>query len=217
MNIRFVGIALSLAMASAGAALYMAAGKAKVDDLGLDWSQPKHPVTPEMWEDAKKQDGVPAPRFVRKDWHGEEVVIGASDRPQFVYFIKRDCPCSVDAQPLYARLEQRFGKKAKFVGVIDAFPEEAKKWGRQMDVQFSLVCDPETTIMQAYAAPHSVYAAVVDAKGKIVKMWPGYGADMLKEVNAVLAKELGQKEEPFDPQYAPKETLSGCRFEPRTR
>lgn len=215
MNIRWVVLAASLALASAGASLYVAAGRAKVDDLGLDWSQPKHPVTPDMWEDSKKSQGLVAPRFVRKDLNGAEVEIGGEGSPQFLYFIQNACPCSVDAQPLYARLEQKFGERARFIGVTDGYPEEAVKWARQMDVQFSLVSDPSTAIMQAYAVPRSVYALLIGKDGRIVKMWPGYGAEMLQEVNRLLAKELGEKEEPFDPQYAPKESLSGCKFEPR--
>jgi peroxiredoxin len=215
MNIRWVILTLSLALASAGASLYFAAGRAKVDDLGLDWSQPKHPVTPDMWEDSKKSQGLLAPRFVRKDLKGAEVEIGGAGSPQFLYFIKNDCPCSVDAQPLYARLERRFGKKARFVAVTDGYPQEAEKWARQMDVQFPMVSDPSTAIMQAYAVPRSVYAVLIGKDGRIVKLWPGYGEGMLKEVNRLLAKELGEKEEPFDPQYAPKEPLSGCKFEPR--
>ncbi len=168
-----------------------------------------------MWADAKKQAGLDATPFVLQDLTGKTIRIGKSDRPQFVYFIKRDCPCSVDSQPLYAKLQKRYGKQVEFVGVSDAFPSEAKKWALQMDMQYPIISDPEIDVMKAYSVEHSVYAMLVSKAGKIVRMWPGYSADMLIEVSNLIAKELGQKPEPFDPQYAPKEMLSGCKFEAR--
>jgi peroxiredoxin len=103
------------------------------------------------------------------------------------------------------------------VGVSDAYPDEARKWARQMDMQFSIIPDPEIDVMKAYSVEHSVYAMLISKDGKIVRMWPGYSDKMLQEVNDLVAKELGVKVVPFDPQYAPKEMLSGCKFEARTK
>ena len=184
---------------------------AELDRLGINPAEFKvrHEVTAQMELESKAQANRLAPTFDRKDPYGKSVRVGKGERPQMVVFIKRGCPCSFDAQPLFNKLARKYKGKVEFVGVID---KEAREFATQLGVAFPVIDEPSKELMRAFDARASVYSALVARNGHIVKMWPGYSADWLKEMNALLAKASATKPTPFDPEYAPKEKASGCPF-----
>lgn len=159
--------------------------------------------------ESKAQASRLAPAFVRKDSYGAEVRVGEGDLPQMVIFTKSGCPCSVDAQLLFSKLALKYKGKVEFVGVID---KGAQAFSTQYKASYPIVEEPSLGLMRAFDARASVYSALVARNGHIVKMWPGYSADWLREMNSLLAKASATKETPFDPEYAPKEKASGCPF-----
>lgn len=174
-----------------------------------EYGKVNHVVTAQMELETKAQANRLAPAFSRTDVFGKDARAGKGDRPQMVIFIKSGCPCSIDAQPLFNRLARKYQGKVDFVGVID---KQGKDFSNQFLVAYPVVEEPSKGLMKAYDARASVYSALVARNGHIVKMWPGYSADWLKEMNALMAKASATKETPFDPQYAPKEKASGCPF-----
>ena len=183
-----------------------------LESLNIDaaeYGRVHHFVTDQMELESKAVANRVAPPFSRKDDYGAEVSVGKGPRPQFVLFIKRGCPCSIDAQPLFSRLALKYKKDVEFVGVID---EDAKEFATQFKATFPVVNEPSLDLMRAYDARASVYCALVARNGHIVKMWPGYSAAWLKDMNALLAKAAAVKVTPFDPQYAPVEKATGCPF-----
>lgn len=183
-----------------------------LESLNIDpaeYGRVRHFVTAQMELETKAAANRVAPVFTRKDDYGTEVAVGRGPRPQFVLFIKRGCPCSIDAQVLFNKLARKFSKDVEFVGVIN---KDAKIYSTQFQVSFPVVEEPSLGLMRAFDARSSVYSALVARNGHIVKMWPGYSAAWLKEMNALLAKASATKETPFDPQYAPQEKATGCAF-----
>ena len=174
-----------------------------------EYGRVRHFVTARMELETKAAANRLAPTFTRKDPYGTEVSVGKGPRPQFVLFIKRGCPCSIDAQVLFSRLALKFKDSVEFVGVID---KDAKEFATQFRASFPVVEEPSLGLMRSFDARASVYSALVARNGHIVKLWPGYSAAWLQEMNALLAKAAATKETPFDPQYAPKEKTSGCPF-----
>ncbi|RYG17380.1 hypothetical protein EON82_23935 [bacterium] len=174
-----------------------------------EFGKVRHEVTAQMELETKAQANRLAPVFDRKDVFGKDARAGKGDRPQMVIFIKNGCPCSIDAQPLFNRLARKYEGKVDFVGIID---KEGKEFSNQFLVAFPVVEEPSKGLMKAYDARASVYTALIARNGHIVKMWPGYSAGWLKEMNALMAKASATKETPFDPQYAPQEKASGCPF-----
>lgn len=182
--------------------------------LGIDAKElikVRHAVTAQMQLEADAMKSRVAPPFDRKDVYGKDVAVGEPNakRPQFVIFVKKGCPCSFDAQPLFNKLADKFDGKVDFVGVID---KGGKEFSTQLKVAFPVVDEPSLKLMKAYDARASVYSALVARNGHIVKMWPGYSADILKEMNGLIAKAAAVPETPFDPEYAPIEKASGCPF-----
>lgn len=174
-----------------------------------EFGRVKHFVTARMELESKAAANKVAPAFTRKDPYGTEVSVGKGPRPQFVLFIKRGCPCSIDAQVLFSRLALKFKDSVEFVGIID---KDGKEFATQFKASFPVVEEPSLGLMKAFDARASVYCALVARNGHIVKMWPGYSGPWMKEMNALLSKAAAVKETPFDPQYAPEEKTSGCPF-----
>ena len=132
--------------------------------------------------------------------------------PAFVYFIKEDCPCSVDAQPLFNHLRQKFGEKVSFVGVIDVDRVAARKWAERNSMKDVLIPDSKLEIIKGYKASNSTFSALVLPDGTIEKMWPGYSRDYLLEMNKLISQALGEAETTFDTMYAPAARTAGCSF-----
>ena len=214
MRLFWIGLPAGLALASAGALLYIEAKKPHFKTVDVATGQPRHPVTPEMTKATDSKALKLAPGFNTKDVIGKEVVLAppVADRPQFVYFVLDGCPCSFEGEPLYHDLSERFRGQVDFISVTNAPMEKAKRWCAQMAVPHPVISDPHLEIIKAYQAKNSLYSALINKEGKIVKMWPGYSAGILLEMNKLMAKEAGVKEKSFDTKYAPKEQSSGCTF-----
>ena len=163
---------------------------------------------------AAADTGREAPCFKVKDSRGQPVVIGGSGlkRPQFVYFVNTDCPCSYAAEPMFHSLRDHFGGQVDFICVTNGDLDVTKKWVTEMDVPYPAAQDKSVDIMRAYHAPSSVYSALVTTTGRIVKMWPGFSKGYLSDMNHEMAVTLAQPETPFDTQYAPTQPATGCTF-----
>jgi peroxiredoxin len=214
MKLIYISVATGMALASAGALLYYVASRPPVQaPVAIDPSVPRHPVTQSMIQETGTLARKVAPAFTARDVEGKSVRLsGDQSSPQLVLFIKADCPCSVDAQPIFNSLSKHFTGKVNFVGVIDADSKEAAKWVAANRPVFPVLPDPKLEIIHAYQAKHSVYSALVTKDGHIQTMWPGYSIGMLKEINAALAASVGEKLRPFDTAYAPAQKTSGCAF-----
>jgi len=180
-------------------------------DFGLSSNEPRHPVTPEMEKETAKLALKDAPHLTVDDARGGKHELGGYSKPQFLLFIVDGCPCSVDAQPIMGKLAKHFKDQVEFLGVTNGNPAQANDWWVRYSVNFPIIPDSKKQVIKAYEAKHSVYSALLK-DGKIVKMWPGYSAQMLKEMNHLMAETAGVPEKPFDPEYAPQVKTSGCAF-----
>jgi peroxiredoxin len=214
MKIFWIGLSAGLALASAGTLLYTQSLRPHVSSPEILEGLPKHPVTDEMLlaTDAKSQKLAPA--FSVRDTKGRTVTIAppVADKPQFVYFVLDGCPCSFESEPLFQDLYRQFDGQVEFVAVTNADEKKAAQWQTQMSVPYPVVADPQLEIVRAYEAINSVYSALIDRDGAIVKMWPGYSKDILLEINDLMADAAGIEAKPFDTKYAPLEKSSGCKF-----
>jgi len=214
MRLALIMVPAALALAGAGTLLYLRAQMS----FGIQpptEGVPKHPVTDPMREDAEAMARKPAPDFEIPDldgklWTRESAQAG---KPTLIYFILDGCPCSTDAEPLIQSLRKTHEGRINFVGVIDSAPEKAKKWVKDHNTQNLVLISRDAAVMKAYESPRSVYSALVDTKGRIIKQWPGYSKRILTEMNEEMARASGVPTPKFDTAYAPVEDSSGCSFE----
>ena len=178
---------------------------------------PAHPVTSKMEEETAARSRKAAPVLSLTSYDGKPVSLGReTDRPIFVYFVKQGCPCSFDAEPLFNDLYDHLNRKVDFVSVTDADEKGAKRWSTEMSVPYPVISDTKAHAMHLYGAKSSVYGALLDRKGRIVKMWPGYSKGFLREMNTLMSKVAEIPEKPFDTKYAPIEKATGCAFGPES-
>jgi peroxiredoxin len=203
----------SLILIAGGSMLYMASVRGKFVP-GVDFSQPRHPVTNEMATSVLKLNRKVGRFFKLPDTTGTPVPIGGQGpKPQFLFFVKKGCPCSFEAEPIIQDLYRHFGGKVEFIAVTDAGFADAKLWKSDLKVPYPVVSNPKLEVMESYEAPGSVYSTLLDANGLIVKRWAGYSQDYLREMNEEMSRLLGEKVMPFDAKYAPKAKTSGCAFD----
>jgi peroxiredoxin len=212
MRLFHLTIPIGLALASAGG-LLMVSSKRTSDPAVWDGA-PRHPVTSEMQEAIDARLEKPAPDCVLPDAQGKSVSLKdlRHEGPVLVYFILDGCPCSDDAEPLFHSLYRHFDGRASFVGITDGDASVAKKWVERTRAPYPILPHPEKSLMKSYGAERSVYCALVRQDGSIERMWAGYSAEMLEEINARIAELLGEEPREFDPQYAPEKLSSGCSF-----
>ena len=203
----------SLLVIAGGAFAYMARIRGTYSP-GYDRSAPRHPVTAEMASSVAKLNRKVGKFFKLPDTTGKPISIGGQGpKPQFLFFVKKGCPCSFEAEPVFHDLYKQFGGRVEFIQITDANFADATKWALDLKVPYPVISNPKLEVMQAYEAPASVYGTLLDANGLIVKRWAGYSVDYLNEMNSEMAKLLGEPPKPFDATYAPKARASGCAFE----
>ncbi|RYG37133.1 redoxin domain-containing protein [bacterium] len=210
-----IALAAAVVLTGAGLFLTVSANQPAVSDIPIISNQPRHPVTTAMVEDAERRARKDAPDFSKKDYEGKPVEIGrpSKGRMQFAYFVMEGCPCSIEVEPLFHQLWQLHRKDIDFVAVINKEDKGARQWSVDMLTPYPVVADPNGEVITAYNAPNSAYSALIDDKGRLVKVWPGYSESILADMNKLMSEEFGKKPPEFNPPYVPKEASSGCAFE----
>jgi hypothetical protein len=133
-------------------------------------------------------------------------------RPLVLVFIKRDCPCSVEFEPFFHRLEERYRDVADFAGVIDAGAAPARAYAVANKVPYRVLADPDQTIITRFEAKNGGYVALLGASGDVDTFWPGYSAEMMRELGRRIAVLGARAERPIDVSEMPKVLTTGCPF-----
>lgn len=206
----------SLVLAGAGLALYSQAVGARPESNATNLlDEPRHPVTGPMWQEAKAQVGQRAPHFALPDADGQ--VVALSDltprTPVVLVFTKDGCPCSIEAQPFFNTLAAGYKGKATFLGVIDGPRHVASKFRDDFKVPYAMLLAGDGAVYRAFRADRSVYTTLIGTDGKVLRQWPGYSKDMLRELNFEIARFSGMQPIHIDLSMAPDKPSSGCAFD----
>jgi AhpC/TSA family len=135
-----------------------------------------------------------------------------SARPLVVVFIKRDCPCSVEFEPFFHRLELEYREHADFVGVIDAGADVALAYATSNKVPYRVLADPDGAIVRRLGAKHGGYVGLVRASSHLDTLWPGCSAEMMRALGRRIAALRAVAERPLDVSGMPKVLTTGCPF-----
>ena len=135
-------------------------------------------------------------------------------RPLVLVFIKQGCPCSVEFQPFFHRLEQRYRDAAEFVGVIDADADSARAYAAANKVPYRVLADPDHAIITRCEAKHGGYVALLGGSGQLDTLWPGCSAEMMRALGRRIAALRAIEERSLDVSNLPKVLTTGCSFAP---
>lgn len=175
----------------------------------------RHPVTADMKANAAKLARTPIPKFSEKDPDGNlytesDLSLG---KPAILIFVKNGCPCSIEAQPIFNDMARAFGGDAKFFALIDADDRESAAYADYNKMPFPIITDPDLSVIGAFKMTASAGFALLDGKGNVAKVWPGYSKEILREANMLLGTMSGVGPREFDDKAAPDELTAGCAFE----
>ena len=214
MRLIWVTAPAGLALASIGLLLMRMGNAPHYSSTDIKLDEPRHLITEKMLAETAALSNKLEKSFSVTDVSGKALTIGSSraNKPQYIYFIVDGCPCSYDAEPLFHDLYKQFNGAVDFVSVTNAVPEKAKQWYTELSVPYSVVSDPKQEIIQSYEAKAAIYSVLLTRDGHVAKMWPGYSADILKDINSTIAKFAGVPAKPFDTKYAPLKKATGCAF-----
>ena len=178
----------------------------------------EHPLTPAMISKVERQAQTPAPAFQTADLSGNSLSLASltAKKPLILYFIERECPCARDAAPFLAQVQEAYGEACTVVGVINAGNDVAKAWVKTVGTRFAIIADPDCALIHAYGAERAVYTTLIAPGGTIVKTYPGYSAETLKDLSAHIARLSGSAESPLKFANAPVKLIVGCPLEPVT-
>ena len=133
-------------------------------------------------------------------------------RPLVLVFIKRGCPCSVEFQPFFHRLEERYRDAADFVGVIDADADSARAYAAANKVPYRVLADPDRALIARLEARNGGYVALLGENSQLDTLWPGCSAEMMRALGRRIAALRALEERSLDVSNLPKVLTTGCPF-----
>lgn len=174
----------------------------------------RHPVTAQMVETTGRMARKRAFPLDALDTTGKRVrLVDLLDRgPVLVVFVMEGCPCSIEAQPYFARLANAFRGKIQFVEVTTGSPDEAKEWAVHFTCDYPVISDPKKRIVKAMHATNSAWSILIDRDGSIVKSWPGYSQSLLGDMATALYAAARTPPGSLDFSDAPRAQSAGCAF-----
>jgi peroxiredoxin len=150
---------------------------------------------------ARAHDGT---RFASQDLVG--------NRPAVLVFIKADCPCSVEFEPFFHRLERRYHGLVRFCGVIDADCAGARRYAQANKVPYPVLADADRSIITRFKVENGGYVVLLTPAGVVDTLWPGCSAEMMQQLGRRIAVLAGVKARALDLGGMPAVLTTGCPF-----
>ncbi|MCB0825827.1 MAG: redoxin domain-containing protein [Armatimonadetes bacterium] len=201
-----------------GGAVFMAMNKPAFEGVKATSENlqdtPRHPVTDEMRARAEAKEGELAPEIDLPSTTDKNIQLSSliEQKPVVVVMTKDGCPCSIEVQPHYTEIAKAYAGEVTFLGVIDGNLQTAENFKHDFEVPYEFVYTEELDTFKLFDAKQSVYTYLIAKGGNIIKIWPGYSKGSLKQLNTMIAKELGQEPADLPFEMAPEEMTSGCFF-----
>src|SRR5262245_16625730 len=77
---------------------------------------------------------------------------GGDGRPVVLVFLKDGCPCNVEFEPFFQRVERLYRAEARFLGVIDTPAEVGERYATKQRVPYPVLADPQRRIIRRVGA-----------------------------------------------------------------
>lgn len=212
-------VSISLCALLVVGAVWLQAAKPKFEGVETNTvnlrETPRHPVTKQMEVNAASFIGKETPSFELKDtenkiWKNADLL--GKGKPAVLVMTKDGCPCSIESQPNWTKMSKHYGEGAQFFAIMDASPQEAKKFKTDFDVSYLFLSSPDDKAFRAFGAKQSVYIYLIGGDGKVVDVWPGYSKEMVKSLNRQLSELTGREMWVDALDMVPEEMTSGCFF-----
>jgi peroxiredoxin len=181
----------------------------------VDRPREKHPVTPRQLADsnAMLSRAVADMAATAHDGRRRAWAELSGGQPVVVVFIKDGCPCSSEFEPFFQRVATLYAGHVRFVGVIDAPVEVARRYAAEQHVAHLILADSQQRIIRRLNARHGGYVALLRPDGVIDGFWPGCTATTMQELGRRIARLAGVAQRPLDVTGMPAALITGCPFD----
>jgi peroxiredoxin len=179
-------------------------------------SAEKHYVTPRQLAASGAWQDRPVAPFSAwghdgKPYDGQSL---GDQSPTVLVFIKKDCPCSVEFESFFHRLERCYRGQVRFFGVLDGSVADARRYAEANRVPYPVLADPDRAIITRFKAENGGYVTLLKPGGVVDTLWPGCSAEMMTELGRKISALAGAEERPVDVSGMPSVLTTGCPFEP---
>jgi peroxiredoxin len=179
-------------------------------------SAEKHYVTPRQLAASGAWQDRPVAPFSAwghdgKQYGGQSLV---GNSPTVLVFIKKDCPCSVEFEPFFHRLERCYKGQVRFFGVIDGSVADARRYAEANGVPYPVLADPDRTLIARFKAENGGYVVLLKPGGVVDTLWPGCSVAMMNELGHKISTLAGVEERPVEVSGMPLVLTTGCPFAP---
>jgi len=183
-------------------------------DRGPDHGRGPHYVGPRQLADANGMIQREAGSLSATAQNGERMNWDhlCGGQPLVLIFIKDGCPCNVEVEPFFQRVEKLYAGETRFAGVIDAGTEAAARYATEHGVPHPVLADPEKHLIRQFKAEYGCYVVLLTPRGVIKGCWPGCSADTMRQLGGRIADLAGVKERPLDVSGMPVSLTTGCPF-----
>ncbi|HEV3436469.1 MAG TPA: hypothetical protein VG122_03860 [Gemmata sp.] len=189
-----------------------------------------HYVTPQQLTDSASLSATVVPALTATTDKDQVFTwpLPQDSRPLLLVFIKEGCPCSVELEPYFHRLQRTYKDVVRFAGVIDADVLTAQRYARTNATPYPILADRERRIIHRFRAENGAYVALVALPGSTIagtstsaqdeplidSLWPGCSAELFTQMGHRLAAASGVMERPLDVSGLPSAPITGCPFAP---
>lgn len=135
-------------------------------------------------------------------------VKNAVPRPTVVVFLSPDCPCNLRCKPELEELARSLRPILLTGIVVGVSRTQAVRYRAKLGYTFSLVPDPVREIAAKAGAACSLDMALLDPKGRPLRLWEGIGKDTVTELGREIGRRYGLR--PIDPSRFSEITQTGC-------
>ena len=133
-------------------------------------------------------------------------------RGSFVFLLNETCPHSWVATGYYDQIVANYGRKAKFMAVINTDQAGLMRWRNRFKPNYPVLIDPKAALIHKLGGVSAPTALEVDQRGMVIRRWVGLSKEMLKQINGAVAASCNVSARGLQLEGAPATTQIGCSF-----
>jgi len=160
--------------------------------------------------------GSPLPPFTAAGADGKKYLIKDLQNPghtAFLYFINEADATSREMTSHFDRIVKAYQPgDIKVFGIINAREDKARSYQSEFQSPYQLLIDPTLSTIQLLGVKSAPTVVMIDESGNVGKVWAGYSATALKEINTAMAGGASGRAQTFDFGAAPSTTKYGAPY-----
>jgi len=163
--------------------------------------------------------GQPLPPFTASGIDGKKYLtsdLRNEGHPAFLYFINESDGTSRAMTSFFDRIVKAYQPgDTKVFGIINAREDKARSYQSEFQSPYQVLVDPNLSTINLLGVKSAPTVIMLDESGNVSKVWAGFSATALKEINTAMAGGAEGRAQTFDFGTAPSATKYGASYNVR--